>query len=186
MQTARYILFDFDGTLADTLDLAFTLYNRIAGEYGCEPLKPEDKQIIAGGRPQDLLREYNMPMKKLGLITLRIRKDIHDQVPHMKPFEGIKEAVTALKERGYRLGIITSNARSNVGLFLENNGMDRLFDFVYSGKSIFGKDKVFRWDVSNPGNRILRFNSNIFTIKLTVKASYSTVSNDLFFHFKYF
>ena len=69
MQTARYILFDFDGTLADTLDLAFTLYNRIAGEYGCEPLKPEDKQIIAGGRPQDLLREYNMPMKKLGLIV---------------------------------------------------------------------------------------------------------------------
>ncbi len=83
MQTARYILFDFDGTLADTLDLAFTLYNRIAGEYGCEPLKPEDKQIIAGGRPQDLLREYNMPMKKLGLITLRIRKDIHFITPHL-------------------------------------------------------------------------------------------------------
>lgn len=47
MQTARYILFDFDGKFWPIPDLAFTLYNRIAGEYGCEPLKPEDKQIIA-------------------------------------------------------------------------------------------------------------------------------------------
>lgn len=62
----------------------------------------------------------------------------------MKPFEGMKEALTAIKDKGYRLGIITSNARPNVLLFLENNGMDSLFDFVYSGRSLFGKDKVFK------------------------------------------
>ena len=140
----RYILFDFDGTLADTFDLSFALYDRIAGEYGCEPLKQGDRQIIAAGRPQDLLRKYNMSAHKLGLITLRIRKEIHNHVPHMKPFEGMKEALTAIKDKGYRLGIITSNARPNVLLFLENNGMDSLFDFVYSGRSLFGKDKVFK------------------------------------------
>ena len=59
MKSIRYILFDFDGTLADTFDLSFTLYDRIAGEYGCEPLKQGDRQIIAAGRPQDLLRKYN-------------------------------------------------------------------------------------------------------------------------------
>ncbi|MDD2289387.1 MAG: HAD-IA family hydrolase [Bacteroidales bacterium] len=144
MKTIQYILFDFDGTLADTFDLVFTLYNSIAGEYGCKPLKPEDRQIIAAGKPQDLLRQYNMSAHKLGLITIRIRKEILSHVPQMKPFEGMKEVLTTLRDKGYRLGIITSNARPNVVLFLENNGMNSLFDFVYSGKSLFGKDKVFK------------------------------------------
>ena len=41
------------------------------------------------------------------------------------------------------MGIVTSNDRENVLLFLKNNRLERIFDFVYTGKSLFGKDKVF-------------------------------------------
>jgi phosphoglycolate phosphatase len=140
----RYILFDFDGTLADTIDLAINIYNRIAPEYDREPLKPEDQEVIAAGRPQDLLKRFNMSPQKLGVIMLRIKKEIHELMPGLQPFEGISENVKSIKNSGFRLAIITSNSRSNVNLFLKNNGMDQEFDFVYSGKSIFGKDKVFR------------------------------------------
>jgi len=46
-----------------------------------------------------------------------------------------------LKENGYQLGIVTSNIESNVQKFLHANDLD-LFDFFYSGKSIFGKEKI--------------------------------------------
>ncbi len=144
MQPIRYILFDFDGTLADTIDLAISIYNRIAPEYDRKPLTPEETKIIAAGRPQDLLKQFNMSPQKLGMIMLRIKKEIHELMPQMHPFEGIPEAVQKIKNNSYRLAIITSNSRSNVNLFLKNNGMDQEFDFVYSGKSIFGKDKVFK------------------------------------------
>ena len=144
MQPIRYILFDFDGTLADTIDLAVNIYNRIAPEYDREPLKEEDKKIIAAGRPQDLLKQFGMSPQKLGVIMLRIKKEIHELMPELQPFDGIPQAVRDIKKRGYRLAIITSNSRSNVNLFLKHNGMDQNFEFVYSGKSIFGKDKVFK------------------------------------------
>ena len=144
MQPIKYILFDFDGTVADTIDLAINIYNRIAPEYDREPLQPEDKKIIAAGRPQDLLKRFNMSPQKLAVIMLRIKKEIHELMPGLQPFEGIPDAVKSIKNRGYRLAIITSNSRSNVNLFLKNNGMDQEFDFVYSGKSIFGKDKVLK------------------------------------------
>jgi len=144
VQPIKYILFDFDGTVADTIDLAINIYNRIALEYDREPLNPEDKKIIASGRPQDLLKRFNMSPQKLGVIMLRIKKEIHELMPGLQPFEGIAQVVRDIKNKGYRMAIITSNSRSNVNLFLKNNGMDQEFDFVYSGKSIFGKDKVFK------------------------------------------
>ncbi|HPQ29889.1 MAG TPA: HAD-IA family hydrolase [Desulfobacteraceae bacterium] len=144
MLPIKYILFDFDGTVADTIDLAINIYNRIAQEYDREPLSPEDKKIIAGGRAQDMLKLFNMSPQKLSIIMLRIKKEIHEHMPGLPPFEGIPESVRDIKNKGYQLAIITSNSRSNVNLFLKNNGMDQEFDFVYSGKSIFGKDKVFK------------------------------------------
>ncbi len=144
MQPIRYILFDFDGTLADTIDLAISIYNRIAPEYNRKPLTPEETKIIAAGRPQELLKQFGMSPQKLAVIMLRIKNEIHELMPQMQPFEGIPEAVQKIKSKGYRLAIITSNSRSNVNLFMKNNGMDQEFDFVYSGKSIFGKDNVFK------------------------------------------
>jgi phosphoglycolate phosphatase len=85
-----------------------------------------------------------MSPQKLAVIMLRIKNEIHELMPQMQPFEGVPEAVQKIKSKGYRLAIITSNSRSNVNLFMKNNGMDQEFDFVYSGKSIFGKDKVFK------------------------------------------
>ncbi len=144
MQPIQYILFDFDGTLADTIDLAISIYNRIAPEYNRKPLTPEETKIIAAGRPQELLKQFGMSPQKLAVIMLRIKNEIHELMPQMQPFEGVPEAVQKIKSKGYRLAIITSNSRSNVNLFMKNNGMDQEFDFVYSGKSIFGKDKVFK------------------------------------------
>ncbi|HPV88047.1 MAG TPA: HAD-IA family hydrolase [Bacteroidales bacterium] len=140
----RYILFDFDGTMADTIDLAFAIYNRIAPEYNRKPLNPEEKRMIAAGKPQNLLKQFGMSPQKLAAIILRIKKEIHKFMPELKPYDGISQVVQEIKNSGYRLAIITSNSRSNVNLFLQNNGMDQQFEFIYSGKNIFGKDKVFK------------------------------------------
>lgn len=140
----RYILFDFDGTMADTIDLAFAIYNRIAPEYNRKPLNPEEKRMIAAGKPQNLLKQFGMSPQKLAAIILRIKKEIHKFMPELKPYDGIPQVVQEIKNSGYRLAIITSNSRSNVNLFLQNNGMDQQFEFIYSGKNIFGKDKVFK------------------------------------------
>jgi phosphoglycolate phosphatase-like HAD superfamily hydrolase len=42
------------------------------------------------------------------------------------------------------MGILTSNSVSNVSKFADINNLSGLFDFIYSGRSLFGKEKVIR------------------------------------------
>ena len=48
-----------------------------------------------------------------------------------------------MKERGCKIGILTTNTEENVIKFLESNKLN-IFDFLYSGKSVFGKGKVLK------------------------------------------
>lgn len=142
MGNIKYIIFDFDGTIADTLGMAINIFNRIAPEYDCKPINGEDWELIRTKRSQDLLQVYGVTNFKLVLLLLRIRKELSRLIPEILPVENITDALKAIKDMGLRLGILTSNSRSNVSAFLENNGLSGAIDFIYSGKSLFGKDKV--------------------------------------------
>lgn len=62
-------------------------------------------------------------------------------IPELKPVKNIIDSLKQIKNTGLRLGILTSNSKYNVNAFLENNDLSEVVDFVYSGKSLFGKDK---------------------------------------------
>ncbi|MEL6495845.1 MAG: HAD-IA family hydrolase, partial [Cyanobacteria bacterium J06623_7] len=60
----------------------------------------------------------------------------------LKPIPGIKSVLLNLQRQGYTLGIVTSNNRENVDIFLAKNELDKLFSYIYSGTAIFGKHRV--------------------------------------------
>lgn len=73
-----------------------------------------------------------------------MRSQFNDRINELKPFPGIKAALIELKERGYHLGILTSNDRANVQIFTNNHGLDDLFDFIHSEMNLFGKGRVLK------------------------------------------
>jgi len=144
MNDSRYIIFDFDGTIADTFDLALGIYNRIAPEYNCRTAGPEDLDLFRTKKPQELLKIYGVSRLKLLSLMLRIRRELSNHIPEIKLISGMDASLREIHTRGYRMGILTSNSVNNVGKFLDINNLSGLFDFIYSGKSLFGKDKVIK------------------------------------------
>lgn len=144
MRNIKYIILDFDGTIADTLGMAIKIYNRIAPEYDCKTITEEDWELIRTKRPQELLKVYGVTNLKLVLILLRVRKEMSRLIPEIVPVMNIPDALRVIKNSGLRLGILTSNSRSNVNAFLKTNGLSEVIDFIYSGKSLFGKDRVLK------------------------------------------
>jgi len=139
-----YIIFDFDGTIADTLELGLAVYNRIAPEYNCLPVGEGDRELFRTTKPQELLRTYGISKMKLLTLTLRIRKEMNRHVPEMKLFNNMEKSLREIREAGFGMGILTSNSVENVRKFLEINNLTALFDFIYSGRSFLGKDRVIR------------------------------------------
>ncbi len=138
----KAIIFDFDGTVADTFDTIVEISNRLALEFGYKQAAPDEIEQIKNLSSREIIRQSGVSIFKLPFILKRLKNELNNEIHRLAPLPGIREALQDLKMQGYRLGIITSNDRENVTLFLEKNQLKELFEFVYSGATIFGKSRV--------------------------------------------
>jgi phosphoglycolate phosphatase len=140
--TKKVIIFDFDGTIADTVDALVNVANRLAVEFGYIQITPEELAILRNLTSREIISYSGISVFKIPFLVKKVKSELKDKIPELKPIDGIKEALTELKNKTHRLGIITSNSQENVSEFLKINQMEDLFDFVYSGVTIFGKTTI--------------------------------------------
>jgi len=141
----KVIIFDFDGTLADTIDILLSITNRLSAEFGFKSATKEELAQLSNLNSWQILQYSGISIFKFPLLIRRLKAELQSEVPHIQLFPGIKEVLLELKKRGFQLGIITSNSRENVLGSLERNGLQDTFTFIYSG-STFGKHKVInKW-----------------------------------------
>jgi len=140
----KTIIFDFDGTIANTLDAVVNIYNRIAPRFHCRIVQQEDRIKLQSQKPQAFLKSYGVSNFKLPFLLLRVRKELRSEIADIKLIKDIFKPLQDIKNAGFNLGIMTSNSKENVNIFLEINGLIGVFDFIYSGNNIFGKDKKIK------------------------------------------
>ena len=75
-------------------------------------------------------------------LLLRIRKEMGKNMHELQLIPGMKDALPEIRNLNCRLGILTSNSKNNVHAFLKANCLSGIIDFVYSGRSLLGKNKV--------------------------------------------
>jgi phosphoglycolate phosphatase-like HAD superfamily hydrolase len=139
--SVKVIIFDFDGTLADTLDAIVGITNRLAIEFGYKPTAPDELAQIRNLSSRDIVKQSGISIFRLPFLLKRIKEDLNKDIQDLKPVLGIKEALIQLKNEGNSLGILTSNSEENVNAFLSKHEMLELFSFVYSGTTLFSKHK---------------------------------------------
>ena len=141
-KSSKTIIFDFDGTIADTLETIATLYNKIAHDFNCKPVSFEEKEKFRSMKTHEFLKECNIPVLLLPVLAIKIKAELRFEIRKVKAISGIVEALHDIKNAGYNIGVMSSNSVENINIFLKENSIEKLFDFVHSGKNIFGKDKV--------------------------------------------
>ncbi|NEN87634.1 MAG: HAD-IA family hydrolase [Okeania sp. SIO3H1] len=139
----KIVIFDFDGTLADTFDLIFAITNDLSVEFGYKQAKKEEIPEIEKLSPLQVITQSGISIFKLPFLLRRIRAEFQKEINNVRLFSGIKEILFALKQQGYQLGIITSNSQKNVEFVLQKYDL-LIFDFIISAPTLFGKDKVIK------------------------------------------
>ncbi|MBV8885053.1 MAG: HAD-IA family hydrolase [Chroococcidiopsidaceae cyanobacterium CP_BM_RX_35] len=138
----KVIIFDFDGTIADTLSTIVSITNRLAREFNYRPISPDDLVELKNLNSRQIIHQSGISTFKLPFVMRKIKAELNREIQFLKPISGIQATLTELKLQDIRLGIVTSNSKKNVMSFLKSNNLWDLFDFVYSSLTLFGKDKV--------------------------------------------
>ena len=138
----KTIIFDFDGTIANTLDSVVKIVNKHADSFGYKKVTKEDIPYLQGKKPKEILSYLGISIFKLPLWIKKIHSEINKEISYMMPTVNISPLLFELyNDDRVHLGILTSNTQENVKQFLDKNEME-FFDFINTGKSVFGKSHV--------------------------------------------
>jgi len=134
----KLVIFDFDGTLADSLGWVIGMSDRLADEFGFDRI---DKAQVASLRRLDaatLLRLHHVPLWKLPFIVARFRVLMARQIQTIAPFPGVTELLGQLAQAGSAVAVVTSNSCANVRSVLGKKSTG-LLAACEGGVSLFGK-----------------------------------------------
>lgn len=125
----RAVLFDLDGTLADTApDLAAAM-NRVRTEQGLTPTPYELLRPVASAGARGLIgASFNLTPQDEGYDELRVAFLNHYEAAiavESRLFDGITELINALHEHGLQWGIVTNKAARFTELLVPQIGLHR-------------------------------------------------------------
>jgi pyrophosphatase PpaX len=125
------ILFDFDGTLVDSIQLIIESYHHTMRVHGLEP-RPDAFWIAGLGTPLRIqFRRFTDDEAELQCLIATYRDwNLSHHDARVRAYPGALEAVRSLKARGTRLGIVTSKNLHALQRGLDLCGFDGLFDVV--------------------------------------------------------
>lgn len=132
MRDYRLLIFDWDGTLVDSIGRIVTAMHRAAD--ACELVRRSDTQvkgIIGLGLPEAIRSLY--PELVEAARVERFRRCYSEQYLALEAqpsalFPGVAEALSAFRAAGYRLAVATGKSRHGLRRVLEARGWLEYFD----------------------------------------------------------
>jgi phosphoglycolate phosphatase len=135
------VIFDFDGTIADSFDYV--------SDFLIAEARPEDVQKIK----KEQLRNLSMlaMARKLGFSNLRLpllyfrgRHRMKKSIKNLNSYQGIPDLIKQLHKENYKIFILSSNNRRNINAFLRHNNLRGYFTRIYGSVGVFGKAPAIR------------------------------------------
>ncbi len=133
LSRVKFILFDLDGTLTDSIALILKTFRETLRNLDI-PIRSDAELLSQVGRPLHLqMKDIDAERAQELFDTYqRLYQEFHDEMP--QEFNGIKEVVAKLSERGYPMAIVTSKRSAGTTRDLEYAGLQPFFEVVISAE----------------------------------------------------
>jgi phosphoglycolate phosphatase len=146
---ATVAIFDFDGTIADSMRQMLVAYNSVAPGLKLEPITEDRVAELRTLTPHEAMRAMKVSMWKLPRIMTAVRGAMRGTMNDVEPFPGIAEALRTLWDRGCKTAIVSSNTEPNIRALLARHDLDH-FEAFSCGASMFGKAARLRKLTKHP------------------------------------
>ena len=139
----KLVIFDFDGTLADSFPWFLDAFNEAADTFAFRPIRRNELDLVRGYGSRRILAHFGVPRWKLPRIASHMRRLAARDLRRIRLFHGAERMIQELAEGGIELAIASSNSEETVRAVLGPRNAARITHFA-CGASLFGKPAKFR------------------------------------------
>ena len=132
----KAVLFDWDGTLYDSIGASFKIYEELFKKYAnlnltCDYFR---KTFIVNYHQYYLM--HGIPESKWDEVDNHWLKRFHEMEKDIHLFPGVKELLGRLKEKGMRIGLVSNGTGGRIKKEMDKNGIREYFDAVITDDEI--------------------------------------------------
>ena len=138
----RLAIFDFDGTLADSLPWFRASFQDMITRFDLAPVRDDEVEGLRGLSAREIMARLNVSMWQLPAIVSDMRKRKLAAASEISLFAGIPAMLTDLQRRGIKTAIVSSDSEASVRQVL--GPAASLITRFDCGAAIFGKHWKFR------------------------------------------
>ncbi|WP_213286049.1 HAD-IA family hydrolase [Bradyrhizobium sp. sGM-13] len=142
MTRYRLAIFDFDGTLADTVDWFRASFQDVIARFNLKPVTPEELEGMRGLSAREIMARLGVSTWQLPAIVNDMRKRKLAAASETSLFAGIPEMLADLQRLGVKTAIVSSDSEASVRLVL--GPATALISRFDCGAAVFGKHRKFR------------------------------------------
>lgn len=133
----RAVIFDFDGTIADSLHAIVQVFEDLTGRPGY--YTEEQISSFRDLHLPELIKALEVPKWKVPILMFRGRRMLRAHMHGIAVHAGVADMLEYLHGKGVPLYILSSNSTENVQKYLQWHKLSHCFAGVYGGVSLLGK-----------------------------------------------
>jgi len=126
-------LFDWDGTLARTVELWLQEIHKRYQEYGIEITEQENARQF-GNLKAPL--EYGLPVHQLSEFQEGVNTVMHSLLPGVGLYDDATVMLRKLKDNGKHVALITTSLRKNLDVVMASHGVEDMFDLIVTSEDV--------------------------------------------------
>jgi phosphoglycolate phosphatase len=146
----RLVMFDFDGTLANSFPWVRGIVNEVADRFGFRRIEESEVELLRGYDVKSILAHVNVPVWKLPMIGHHVLQRMGEEIAQIPLFDDTAEMLQRLAAEGTTLGVVSSNAANNIRQVLGPD-LAALIEYYECGVSFLGKATKLRSVVQRSG-----------------------------------
>jgi len=146
----RLVIFDFDGTLANSFPWLTNIIDKLAEKFQFRPIHQSEHRLLRNYDATKLLKHLGLPLWKAPLIGSHMRKQMAEDIHSIPMFEGVETLLQKLAHNKIKMAIVSSNSVENIRQVLGQELMSLISQFE-CGVSILGKGPKLRKVLSKCG-----------------------------------
>ncbi len=169
------LLFDYDGTIVDSLNEVFKAFNRIAPEYGIEIIEDIEKFIqLYDNNVYDSIALLGLPRKKVEDFVSKWREPFLLDNVKVHVFKGMEEALAILAKKA-ELYVITSNATDAIKKSIKRFGLHGIKEVIGGDIEPSKTTKIKKLKEQNKGYNIYYIGDTLGDMVEARKAGVKTI-----------